>query len=494
MTKSKYITTSLPYANGSLECVGHIGHAFEFIIGDALSRYFKYNGYEVFFNLGLDEHGLKIQQTAEKKGITPKEHVDEVYLGWIKFLDKLNVNNWDSFYRTSDPEHISKVQKFWKELNDNGDIYKKKYKGNYCIGCESFKSDRELEDGKCLDHPTTEIQEIEEENYFFRLSKYKEHLLHWLHTNDKFFEPNNKINEFDKIVENIEDISISRLSKDVYWGIPVPGDDSQTIYVWLDALTNYIFSAGYYDNDKTFEKLWNNSDVIQICGPDNLKFQSIIFQGLLLSAGIKNSNKLLVHGTITDSNGKKMSKSEGNVIDPIEQVEKFGVDAVRYYALAGLRTYGNSSWNEDLLVAKYNSDLADDYGNLVTRITHLAGKFLNEHDVELDYSQIEESVFVQGSKITVGGIKALWNSYKISEALELTNKFVKLLNKKLGDEEPWRHLNEEGWDTILKVHYALDKINELYYPIFPEKSKEIKIALKECKKFKPFPKLEIKNI
>lgn len=497
MSKSKFITTTLPYANGSTDCVGHIGHAFEFIIADALSRYFKYNGHEVFFNLGLDEHGLKIQQTAEKRGVTPQEHVDEICLGWEKFLDKLNVNSWDSFYRTSNPDHILKVQKFWEELNNRGDIYKKKYKGLYCVGCESFKSDRDLEGGICPDHPTTKIQEVEEENYFFRLSKYRNALHNWAYKSTEFLEPKSKRVEFLNIIDSIEDISISRLSKDVYWGVPVPGDNEHTVYVWLCALTNYIFAAGYFEDDEIFQERWKDSDVIQICGPDNLKFQTVIFQGLLVSAGIKNTDKLLVHGTILDSEGKKMSKSVGNVVDPIEQVDKYGVDAVRYYALSGLRTYGNSSWDEQQLVELYNSHLADDYGNLVSRVTHLADKLIglrtDRAGVLLDYSSIKNKEFYSTFVKSIAGVRKLWDDYKISEALDETNKIVKSLNKKIGDEEPWK-LGEGGWPTILEIHFAISKINELYYPVIPVKSGEIKKALIECKKAIIFPKIGKKEL
>lgn len=491
MKQNKYITTCLPYSNGQ----PHIGHAFEFILGDALSRYFKQNGCNVFFNLGLDEHGLKIQQTAERKGVTPQEHVDEIYLGWKDFLEKLNINSWDSFYRTSDKEHVLKVQKFWKKLNDNGDIYKKKYKGTYCVGCEQFKTDRELEGDKCPDHPTSELQKIEEENYFFRLSKYREHFLQWLHTNDNFFEPKNKVNEFDKIIEDLQDISISRLSKNVYWGVPVPGDSEHTVYVWADALTNYIFAAGFYEDSNVFDEFWNKAEVIQICGPDNLKFQSVIFQGLLTAAEIKKTDKLLVHGTILDSNGRKMSKSEGNVVDPIDQLEKYGVEAVRYYALAGLRTYGNSSWDEQQLVELHNSHLSDDFGNLVARVTHLAGKYLEEGkdnpNVELDYSYVEEDSFCSFFNLEVDRVKELWDAYKVSEALELTNKLVKSLNKYINDEQPWKSL-ESGWSVILELHYAINKINELYYPVIPGKVGEVRTALRECKKSIIFPKIELK--
>jgi len=184
LTNKKYITTTLPYANSN----PHIGHLFEFLIGDAITRYFKYRGDDVFFNIGLDEHGLKIQEAAEKEGVTPQEYVDGLADTWIDFAESFQINSYDNFYRTSTSDHYIRVQQFWKVLFDKGDIYKKKYKGTYCVGCESFKSDRELEDGVCPDHPTTELQEVEEENYFFRLSNYQEHFLQWLHTNEKFFE------------------------------------------------------------------------------------------------------------------------------------------------------------------------------------------------------------------------------------------------------------------------------------------------------------------
>lgn len=496
MNKSKFITTTLPYANGDIKCVGHIGHAFEFIIGDALSRYFRHSGYDVFFNIGLDEHGLKIQQKAESRGITPQQHVDEIYLGWIAFIEKLDVNSWDNFYRTSDNAHKLKVQKFWIEAMDRGDIYKKKYTGNYCVGCESFKIERDLYDNKCPEHPTIKLVEVNEENYFFKISKYQSQLIDWANKSNDFIEPSSKRAEFLNIIENIQDISVSRLKSSVSWGVPVPGDEEQIIYIWWDALTNYLFASGLYENESKFEKYWNNSEVIQICGPDNLKFQSAIFQGLLQSAGIKKTDKLLVHGTILDSDGRKMSKTVGNVVDPIEQVGKYGVDAVRYYALAGLRTYGNSSWDEKLLVELHNSHLADDFGNLISRVSHLAGKFLKDYvedpNVILDYSLVEEDKFCSLFNLQIEEVvRPLWDNYKISEALDETNKLVKSLNKKFGEEEPWKK-GAEGWVTILEVHYAVRNICELYKPVLPGKISEVLDSLDRCEKSVLFPKIELK--
>jgi methionyl-tRNA synthetase len=495
MEKNKYITTTLPYANST----PHIGHAFEFIIGDALARYFKLNGCHVFFNIGLDEHGLKIQEAAEKEGITPQEYVDGLNGKWKEFIAKFQIFSHDNFYRTSDEDHAPRVQKFWNEALERGDIYKKEYSGTYCVGCESFKLDKDLVDGKCPDHPTTELQITKEENYFFRLSKYRNNLNSWAYKSTEFIEPTSKRAEFLNIIDSIEDISISRLKEVVSWGVPVPGDDEQTIYVWFDALLNYIFSAHYQSgNPSDFDTIWTDSEVIQICGPDNLKFQAVIFQGLLASAGIKKTDKLLVHGTILDADGRKMSKTVGNVVDPIDQLNKYGIDAVRYYALAGLRTYGNSSWDEKQLIELHNSHLADDFGNLVSRVGHLAGKLLKDFEddpnVELDYSLIEDDKFcVFFNKHIEDVIRPLWESYRISEALDETNKLVKSLNKKFGDEEPWKK-GREGWITVLEVHYAINKINELYFPVIPLKVGEIRKALRECVKSKVFPKIEQKQI
>ncbi len=495
MNKNKYITTTLPYANSK----PHIGHAFEFIIGDALARYFKYNGCNVFFNIGLDEHGLKIQEAAELSGVTPKEYVDKLCVEWKEFVNAFQVASYDSFYRTSEPEHYEKVQKFWVEALNRGDIYKKKYIGTYCVGCESFKLEKDLIDGKCPDHPTTKIEEVEEENYFFKLSKYKNALNTWAYHSTNFIEPASKRAEFLNVIDSIQDISVSRVKEKVSWGVPVPDDDTQTIYVWFDALLNYIFAAGYSsDAPDAFDVLWGESDIIQICGPDNLKFQAVIFQGLLQSASIKKTDKLLIHGTILDAEGRKMSKTLGNVVDPIDQVNKYGIEAVRYYALAGLRTYGNSAWDEKQLVDLYNSHLADDYGNLVSRVTHLAGKFLSDYtddpNVSLDYDLVKNDKWCATFDLHIDEqVVSLWENYKISEALDELNRVVKSLNKKFGDEEPWKK-GSAGWSTILEIHYALSRINDLYYPVIPGKVGQVRIALNECKKAIVFPKIEQKQI
>lgn len=486
--KIKFITTTLPYVGQP-----HIGHCFEFILGDALSRYYKAKLGEksVLFNVGLDEHGLKVQQAAEKSGHSPMAYLSDWIKVWIPFCEAFHIK-FDDFYRTSSPTHGENVQKFWKKAVERGDIYKKKYKGLYCVGCESFKVDADLEYGKCPDHSNLELQPTEEENYFFRLSKYKNDLLSWIKLNPEFLVPANKLTELTNIIEAIEDISVSRNKSVVSWAVPVPGDETQTIYVWQDALLNYVFSAGYdpecdaysleeFNNDK-----WDGA--LQLCGPDNLRFQAVIFQGLLKSAGIKQTHRLLVHGTILDSNGKKMSKTVGNVIDPKDQKDKYGIDAVRYYALAGLNLCENSKWDESRLVEIYNSHLADDYGNLLARTLHLVD--LKNINIDYDLRRIEHYSIDE----KIDAIRLLWEELRINEAIEKTNELVKEGNKKINDEKPWENDDNDSRYCLIELHYLLSEVSNLYYPVIPAKSEEAKKALQENKKVILFKKLEYKPL
>jgi len=454
--------------------VPHIGHAFEFIIGDSISRYLKHQGENVFFNTGLDEHGLKVYTKSQELGISVYEHIDGLTSLWKEFCVKFQID-YDNFYKTSDAEHHRKVKIVWNSFIERGDIYKKIYKGKYCIGCESFKLDKDLIDGKCFDHPSIDIIDIEEENYFFKLSKYKEILFKWISDNPEFLVPSQKLTELKNLIINSEDISVSRLKENCPWGVDVPDDDTQVIYVWFDALLNYVFAAGYLSG----KFKWQN--VIQICGTDNLRFQAIIFQSFLESEGIKKSDKLLVHGTILDKNGRKISKSTGNVIDPIEQLEKYGIEAVRYYALAGLLTYSDSSWNEEDIVKLYNADVCNDWGNLVSRVLHL---------IDLKCSNVE-LLINKSFKLVVDGFKLetdkLWREFKIKDATQKTNDLVKFANKYINDEKPWS--NPNYLEILGNLYYLISIVNDLYYPIFPEKYNVIKEAIIERKKVIIFKKL-----
>ena len=455
-----------------MNSVPHIGHAFEFILADAISKFLKTKT-DVHFNVGLDEHGLKVWSKAKELGISPEQHIENLTKVWLDFCNKFQIK-YDSFYKTSDKSHHDKVQIIWNRFVERGDIYKKYYSATYCLGCESFKIEKDLVDGKCVDHPTTPLQLIEEENYFFKLTKYKETLLNWIDLNPDFLQPQYKIEELRNIINSSEDISVSRLKENCPWGVSVPNDSDQVIYVWFDALLNYIFAAGYLTEDFKWDS------VIQICGPDNLRFQALIFQSFLESEGIKKSDTLLVHGTILDKDGKKISKSIGNVIDPFDQLQKWGLDAVKYYALAGLSTYSDSNWNEEELVRLFNNELCNDWGNLVTRTLHLV-------DTKSIGSNLVTNDFIDNVDKLVSEVNNLWSQFKVREALQKTNDIVKIGNKYINDEKPWVNVN---YNIILSnLYYLIKEVNKLYYPVFPDKCDETSIAILNKKKVILFSKI-----
>jgi methionyl-tRNA synthetase len=477
----KYITTTLPYANS----VPHIGHAFEFIIGDSLARYFrgKLGDTNVHFNIGLDEHGKKIWDASVATGKPVKQYLDELNGEWRNFCSLFDIQ-CNSFYRTSHSGHYEKVAKFWTECKNKGLIYKKTYQGNYCVGCESFKLEKDLVDGKCPDHPNLETQFVAEENYFFALTKFRKELLEWFEK-DCYLRPYSKRDELKNVIDDIQDISISRKRESVPWGIPVPGDSTQTIYVWFEALLNYILIAGYYGDRNEFDSYWNES--VQIFGPDNLKFQSAIFQGLLSAADVKHTKTLLCHGTILDKEGKKMSKTVGNVIDPIDQLNKYGVDAVRYYALAGLQVYGNSVWDESQLVNLHNAHLADNYGNLLTRVVHL----INLQGEKWTYRSYQNHEFHSLFKIHFDTVKELWDHYDITAALHKLNDTIKVANQYITEKQPWSKDCQETEKVLATLYWVLQEATLLYLPVIPHKGKQALDSLQSLRKEIVFPKIEL---
>lgn len=480
--KKKFITTTLPYANS----VPHIGHAFEFILGDSITRYYreKLGDTNVHFNVGLDEHGKKIYDSATELGITPEQYLVGLNHNWKKFCSLFSIE-FNSFYRTSHSQHIDKVQKVWVDFRNRGLIYKRPYSGLYCVGCESFKLEKDLipqgfnVDGRCPDHPNLRVQQVEEENYFFALSKYKKQLLKWFETTDAI-KPESKREELRIFLEDLQDISISRKRESVPWGVSVPDDSSQVVYVWFDALLNYIISAGYFKDKDSFNDYWSES--IQIFGPDNLKFQAAIFQGLLCALDIPQTKDLLCHGTIVDKDGRKMSKTVGNVVDPIVQLEKFGVDAVRFYAMFGLNIYGNSSWDESKLIDLYNAHLADIYGNLLSRVVHLASKredwnIYAKWDRDLFEPQFEE-------------VEALWDKHEVSGALHKVNDILSQANRYITENEPWKKEGEESLSVLVTLYWCLRSATTFYAPVIPNKAREAEESLKTLTKIILFPKLE----
>jgi methionyl-tRNA synthetase len=369
-SKNFYITTTLPYVNSD----PHIGFAMEIIRADIIARYKKLHGYEVFFNTGTDEHGLKIFRKAEELGISPQEHVDKYADKFKALIPLLGISEDIVFTRTTDEHHIKSAEGFWKRCNDNGFIYKKNYTINYCSGCELEKSNSDLVNGHCPDHPSLEIEKIEEENYFFKFSEFQQKLLDLYKNNPEFVIPAHRLNEIKSFVERgLNDFSISRLKDKMPWGIEVPGDSKQVMYVWFDALVNYISTIGWPDNMDMFNK-WHieTGGMVQYCGKDNLRQQAAMWQAMLMSVNLPTSKTIIVNGFITGVGGVKMSKSSGDVINPVDIVDEYGADALRYYVAREIVPFEDTPFTKEMFKDAYNANLANGLGNLVSRIMKMA--------------------------------------------------------------------------------------------------------------------------
>lgn len=465
MEKEKfYITTTLPYVNAE----PHAGFAMEIIEADVLARFNRGLGREVFFNTGTDEHGLKLYRKAQELGMDVQSYVDQQAENFKNLKETLNLS-YDNFIRTTDASHIASAQEFWKRCEANGDIYTKIYKVKYCVGCELEKTDSELVDGKCPLHPGVELEIIEEENHFFRFSKYQQALLDLYEKNPQFVLPKNRLKEIKNFVAGgLEDFSISRLKEKMPWGIEVPGSVDHVMYVWFDALVNYVSAIGWPTEMEKFNSLW---PVVQLAGKDNLRQQSAMWQSMLMSAGIAPSKQIFINGFIT-VDGQKMSKSVGNVISPAEMVEKFGIDGTRYLLLSG----GNFGEDMDItwerLTEKYNADLANGLGNLVSRIVKLGSEheicFNGEIEINEDFSK-------------------LINTMEMGKCLEYIWEKVREDNKFIEDNKPWELVKtdiEKFGDVMMKLIVDLNIIVQHLDFFLPETSSKIKTAL-ETKKIEP---------
>lgn len=469
MENKFYITTTLPYVNAD----PHVGFAREIIEADVLARFHRGRGDEVFFNTGTDEHGLKIFRKAEELGIDVQKYCDEKIENYKKLKGILNLS-FDNFIRTTDEHHMKAAQEFWKICDKNGDIYKKNYKIKYCVGCELEKTESELANGCCPLHPNLEIEVIDEENYFFRFSKYQEKLLELYKDNPDFVLPKKRLNEIRSFVErSLEDFSISRLKSKMPWGVPVPGDDDHVMYVWFDALVNYISALGWPEDKTKFHKFWPG---YQLCGKDNLRQQSAMWQAMLISAGLPASKQIYINGFITVK-GDKMSKSLGNVIDPVEMVNKFGIDGTRYLLLS-LGKFGEDldlSW--EWLTEKYNADLANGLGNLVSRVIKL-----NEKSFKA--STVNHELY---TKDTI-------NTMELGGILEFIWTIIRNYNKYIEDNKPWELAklpDTEKFEAVMyKLIVGLNDIADALMPFLPETSEKIKKALETKELVMLFPRIK----
>lgn len=460
-----YITTTLAYVNAE----PHVGFAREVIQADILARFHRKLGNEVFFNTGTDEHGLKIYRKANELGISAQSYCDKLSKSFVNLRESLNIS-FDNFIRTTDEMHVKAVQEFWKRCEANGDIYKKTYRVKYCVGCELEKTDSELVDGKCPLHPNQELECIEEENYFFRFSKYQEKLLDFYGKNPDFVKPKKRFNEIKSFVERgLEDFSISRMKEKMPWGIEVPGDPQHVMYVWFDALVNYISTLGWPESPDNFENFWPG---IQVCGKDNLRQQSAMWQAMLMSAKVLNSKKIFVNGFIT-VDGQKMSKSLGNVISPEEMVEKFGVDGTRYLLLSIGGYFGEDvdvTWEK--MIEKYNADLANGLGNLVSRVVKLSDGLIDKFkDDDFRF----RSEFIKWME-----------EMEFNEALNHIWNVIRENNKYIEDNKPWelkkriesKNGEKEKFEEIMKKLISnLYLISQLLSVFLPETSEKIKHTL-----------------
>jgi methionyl-tRNA synthetase len=368
-SKPFYITTTLPYVNAE----PHLGHALEFVRADVIARYKKSLGYDVFFNTGTDEHGTKILEGAEKEGIPVQEYVNRNAARFKELYPKLGITDDIHFIRTTDEVHIKAAQEMWKRCEANGYIYKKEYEATYCVGCELYKTDSELVDGKCPIHPNRNVEIIKEENYFFAFSKVAPLLKKLYEDNPTLVIPDFRFNEIKAFLDRgLEDFSISRLKSKMSWGVPVPRDDEHVMYVWFDALTSYISTLGWPDESGDF-RYWKEGTPVQYCGKDNLRQQSAIWQGMLLAAGLPHTHNIIIDGFII-SGGQKMSKSIGNVINPFDVIEMFKdatdypEDVLRFILLHEVPSFEDGDITIESIKTAYTAYLANGIGNLTSRI------------------------------------------------------------------------------------------------------------------------------
>lgn len=454
MAKKFYITTAIAYPNGR----PHMGHALEIIQTDAITRFYKLLGKDVFFQTGTDEHGIKNWQTAQKEGREIYSFLDENVGVFKELYKKCSISN-NQFIRTTDKKmHHPGVIKLWKKLVESGDIYKKKYKGLYCSGCEIFKTEKELENGKCPNHPTREIMQVEEENYFFRLSKYKDQLSDMIKNDEYRIVPDTRKNEILSFLEDARDISFSRPKTSLTWGIPVPGDDEHIMYVWCDALSNYITGAGYGRDDDLFTSLWPAD--VHVIGKDILRFHAAFWPAMLISAQVQLPKILFVHGFIL-SEGTKMGKSTGNVIEPFEQIEKYGVDPFRFYILKAMPLGGDGEYSEDLIKECINMDLVGNFSNFCYRVLSFTAKNYQSRITGIDNNPVITEI-----KNKFGAVKTAYESFDFKKAIQEILAVSDLGNGYLQRKEPWK--SKETSNHVLGTCVNICKnLAILIQPIMP---------------------------
>ncbi len=486
MSKDKYIyiTTAIDYVNAQ----PHLGHALEKVQADVFARYWRGRNQKVWFLTGTDEHGTKNFESARKLGMDPQDFVDQNAVKFKKLVEVYNISN-DDFIRTTDQKrHWPAVVKMWQQLMQKGDLFKDTYEGLYCVGCEEFKLPKDLVDGKCPDH-NREPELLHEENYFFNLGKYTQIIIEKITSGDLEIIPKSRANEILNILQaGFDRVSFSRPRKKLNWGVPVPNDPDQVMYVWCDALTNYISALGYAENSEKYQNFWQNGHITHFIGKGILRFHAAIWPAMLLAAGLKLPNRLFVHGYIT-VDGKKMSKSLGNVIDPLALVERYNVDPLRYYLLKEIPATGDGDFSEKRFKEIYNSDLTNGLGNLISRTTNMIASYLAG---QIDRAVVDDFNWSRIDEYT--------ENFQYDQALTEIKNIVDQLNKAIDDAKPWHLIKTGSEDDIKKIKNVLSlvavsvrKIGDYLKPYLPQtaaKIEEIFSATPIVKAEPLFPRLK----
>ncbi len=465
MKKPFYISTTIPYVNGD----PHLGHALEYIQADAVARYHRLLGKDVFFLSGTDENALKNVRAAEEAGEPIEKFIESNAKEFEQFEELLNIS-LDDFIHTTEERHFNGAKKLWNRCEE--DIYKKEYEGLYCVGCERFYKQQELEDGKCPDHKT-EPEQVKEENYFFNITKYRDDLRRLLESSEVDVLPEYRKNEALQFIENLEDFSISRsMERAQGWGVPVPDDESQVMYVWFDALSNYINALGFANSAEKYQKYWVQEDiesreVVHFLGKDVSRFHLVYWLGMLLSADIPLPTNEYVHGFIT-IDGEPMSKSRGIFIDPYELVEDYGVDPVRYYLLGALPAYEDGDFTHQRFKKYHNAHLANGIGNLTSRILSMIENYNDGKIPEPAETSLPVDKFWEDYKTN-------FSKFKFDEVISEINHFVSRVDSLISEEQPWKKVkNDESISDNLYVYAeCLRHIGISLLPIIPDSAEQL---------------------